>query len=133
MIANTDFSFNGLHNGELIQKADGAPLLPVAYDFDFSGAVNAPYSSVDPRLPVKRVRDRLYRGYCVLKPEIPAAIKLFQEKKDAIYALYRDDVGKLLEDRIVKETLEYFDDFYDTIKSERDADRGMLSSCLGAR
>ena len=131
MIANTDFSFNGLHNGELIQKPDGSLLLPVAYDFDFSGAVNAPYATVDPRLAVKRVRDRLYRGYCMLKPEIPAAIALFQQKKDAIYALYRDDTGKLLEDRIVRETLEYFDEFYDTIKSERDADRGMLRSCLG--
>ena len=133
MIGNTDFSFNGLHNGELIFKPDGMPLLPVAYDFDFSGAVNAPYATVDPRLAVKRVRDRQYRGYCVLKPEIPAAIALFQQKKEAIYALYRDDIGKLLEERIVKETLEYFDDFYNTIKSERDAERGMLDSCVGPR
>ncbi|MEO8337298.1 MAG: hypothetical protein ABI664_20135 [bacterium] len=132
LIANTDFSFNGLHNGELIAKPDGTPLLPVAYDFDFSGAVNAPYATVDPRLTVKRVRDRLFRGYCVLKPEMPAAVALFKQKKDAIYALYRDDVGKLLDEKVVRETLEFFDDFYRTIGNERDL-ANMLGTCVGPR
>jgi hypothetical protein len=132
LIANTDFSFNGLHNGELIAKPDGSPLMPVAYDFDFSGAVNAPYATVDPRLPVKRVRERLWRGYCVLKPEVPAAIALLKQKKDAIMALYRDDVGKLLDDRVVRETLDYIADFYKTIENERDV-AGMLSTCVGSR
>lgn len=131
MIGNTDFSFSGLHNGELVMKPDGSPVLPIAYDFDFSGAVNTPYATVDSRLPVKRVRDRLFRGYCVLKPEIPGAIALFKEKKDAIYALYHDDVGKLIDSRTVKETLDWYNDFYDTIKSERDAQVGMFSSCVG--
>ena len=124
---------DGVHNGELIMKSDGSPALPVAYDFDFSGAVNAPYATVDPRLPVKYVRQRLFRGYCVLAPHYPAAIALFQQKKAAIYALYADAIGKLLDPQIVKETLEYFDEFYDTIKSPRDAERGLLSSCVGPR
>jgi hypothetical protein len=132
LIGNTDFSFNGLHNGELISKPDGSPLLPVAYDFDFSGAVNAPYATVDPRLAVKRVRDRLWRGYCVLKPEVPAAIALFKQKKDAILALYHDDVGKLLEDKIVRETVDYIEDFYKTIGNERDVN-SMLNACSGPR
>ena len=133
LIANTDFSFNGLHNGELIMKADGSPLLPVAYDFDFAGAVNAPYATVDPRLSVKRVRDRLFRGYCNFKEEYQAAVALFKEKKPAIYALYQDDVGKLLDPRVVKETLEYFDEFYATLDDKRDFDRRILGACLGAR
>jgi hypothetical protein len=81
---------------------------------------------------VRQVRDRIYRGYCVLKPDLPGAIALFQEKKDAIYALYRDDVGKLLDPRIAKETLEYYDEFYDTIKDERSVQR-MFNSCVGPR
>jgi hypothetical protein len=131
MIGNTDFSFNGLHNSELIGKTDGSALLPVAYDFDFSGAVNASYATVDPKLPVKRVRDRLYRGYCVLAPSQPAAIALFNERKDAIYALYRDDVGKLLDEKVARETLSYFDDFYAAIKNAKDADRYLFDSCVG--
>jgi hypothetical protein len=132
LIGNTDFSFGGLHNGELVMKPDGSPAVPIAYDFDFSGAVNTPYATVDPRLFVKRVRDRLFRGYCTLKEETPAAVALFKEKKDAIYALYSDDVGKLLDPGIVRETLDYYNDFYDTIKSERGVDM-MFRTCAGPR
>jgi hypothetical protein len=131
-IGNTDFSFNGLHNGEVVGKSDGSNLIPVAYDFDFSGAVNAPYATVDPALSVKRVRDRLFRGYCALGAEYPAALALLVAKKDAIYALYHDDVGRLMDPNIVKESLEYFDDFYDGVRNTRDAAR-ILDSCVGRR
>ncbi len=132
-IANTDFSFNGLHNGELVVRDDGSPIIPIAYDFDFAGAVNAPYATVDPKLSVKRVRDRLFRGYCEHASSFPGAFTLFQQKKDAIYALYSDEVGKLLDPRIVRETLAYFDEFYDTIKTPRDAERYVVSACVGPR
>ncbi|MEP6618330.1 MAG: hypothetical protein ABJE47_03405 [bacterium] len=129
LIGNTDFSFNGLHNGELVLKADGSNLVPVAYDFDFSGAVNAPYATVDPKLPIRRVRQRLFRGYCAFKADYPAAIALFQQRKDAIYALYHDELGKLIDPKVVRETLEYFDDFYKEIKTPGDA----LGTCVGSR
>ncbi len=133
LIGNTDFSFNGLHNGELITRPDGSLALPVAYDFDFSGAVNAPYATVDPRLPVKRVRDRLFRGYCAHEAELPGAAAKFQAKKDAIYALYRDDLGKLMDERIVKETLSWYDEFFDAISAPRHIEQALLSTCIGNR
>jgi hypothetical protein len=132
-IANTDFSFNGLHNGEMVDRKDGGQVIPIAYDFDFSGAVNASYATVDPRLPVKRVRDRLFRGYCSHMSSFPGAFARFQEKKDAIYALYSDEVGKLMDPRIARETLAYYDEFYDAIKSPRDVERYVTSACMGAR
>ena len=130
-IGNTDFSFNGLHNGEIFSQTSG-DVMPVAYDFDFSGAVNAHYASVDPSLSVKRVRQRLFRGYCVWNSQYPAAFDVFRKKKDAIYALYRDEIGALMDPKIVKETLEYFDEFYETINDAGSADR-MLRSCVGPR
>ena len=60
LIANTDFSINGLHNFELLAREDGS-VIPVAYDFDFAGAINATYATVDPQFNVARVRDRLFR------------------------------------------------------------------------
>ena len=132
-IGNLDFSFNGLHNGELVLKSDATPAIPVAYDFDFSGAVDAPYATVDPQFRSKRVRDRVFRGYCANRDAFPAAVALFQQKKDAIYALYRDEVGKLLEPDAVKETLAYFDDFYGDVKTPKDADNNVFSSCVGRR
>jgi hypothetical protein len=130
MIGNTDFSFNGLHNGELVMKPDASPVIPIAYDFDFSGAVNPPYATPDPRLHLRRVRDRLYRGYCELNEGSSDAIKLFLDRKKQVYALYSDPLGKLLDARVVKETLAYFDDFYGVIANERDAKNYVLSGCV---
>jgi len=132
-IGNLDFSFNGLHNGEVILANAGGPALPVAYDFDYAGAVNAPYASVDPQFRTKRVRERLFRGYCAILPSYPAAISLMQAKKDAIYALYRDSVGALLPADAVRETLEYYDDFYDQVKTPRDAEANVMKTCVRSR
>ena len=132
-IGNLDFSFNGLHNTELVLKQDGSLATPIAYDFDFSGAVNAPYATVDPQFRSKRVVERVFRGYCAILDAYPAAIEHFQKKKDAIYALYRDEVGKLMEPDIVKGALAYYDDFYDEIKTPRDAEANILKRCLGPR
>jgi len=127
-IGNTDWSTFALHNVELIRQPDGS-YLPVPYDFDFSGAVNAPYATVDPKLSVQRVRDRLYRGFCYPEEEYTKAFTLFNEKKDAIYALYRDPIGNLMDKRTVEETLKYFDEFYKTINDSRRARREIIENC----
>ena len=128
-IANTDFSVAWLHNFELIARADGE-ILPVAYDFDFAGAVNAAYATVDPSLSVKRVRDRLFRGYCAKPEEYGKAFNHFTDKRNAIYGLYSDDLGKLLDKKVVSETLSFYDDFYKTISDSKLAKRKIFDSCL---
>jgi hypothetical protein len=129
MIGNVDFSISGLHNGELLTMPDGR-IYPVAYDFDFAGAVNAPYASPPPQLKIQTVRQRQFRGFCQIKDAYPAAIALFQAKKSAIYALYSDALGNLMEPRSVKETLEYFDDFYKDISTPKEFERKLYSDCI---
>jgi len=128
-IGNLDFSFNGLHNTELLGTMDGR-IIPVAYDFDYAGAVNASYAVPPPNYGVSSVRTRKFLAYCEISPEFPGAVNQLIEKKDAIYALYRDDVGKLLSPSIVRETLAYFDDFYDEVKSQKDAERNIFRKCI---
>lgn len=130
---NTDFSISGLHNVELLGLNNATAVVPVARDFDFSGAVNARYATVPPQLPIRTVRDRLFRGYCVPPADFATVFALFNAKKDAIYALYRDPVGKLLPDNTVKETLDYYDEFYKTINNPKDAKRDILDRCLGGK
>jgi hypothetical protein len=132
LIGNTDFALSALHNAELIQMSNG-DYLPVVYDFDFAGAVNARYATADPRLHLRTVRQRLYRGYCVPNDAYPKSFALFNAKKDSIYALYRDPLGKLLRPGIVDETLQYFDEFYKTIDDPRAAKRDVIDACLGRR
>ncbi|MBA2706532.1 MAG: hypothetical protein H0U59_01840 [Gemmatimonadaceae bacterium] len=127
-IGNTDYSINGLHNAELLQSEDGV-IYPVAYDFDFSGAVNARYATVDPSLSVRRVRDRLMRGYCAEPGDFTKVFALFNSKKEAIWALYSDPVGKLLSRRVVDDTLRFFEDFYEAINDPRRAKKEILDAC----
>jgi hypothetical protein len=63
MIGNTDFSVSGLHNAELVAMPTGTNL-PIAYDFDYSGAVDASYAAPDPSLPISSVRQRLCSCFC---------------------------------------------------------------------
>jgi len=132
MIGNTDFSVAGLHNVELLFKDDGT-VMPIAYDFDFAGAVNAKYAIPDERLNLPNVRQRLFRGYCTPADSYARAFALFKEKKPEIYALYNDEIGKLMDKGRVKETLRYFDEFYDTIGDPRSAKRSIIEPCIARR
>ena len=129
MIGNTDFSVAGLHNVELFFTAEGN-VLPVAYDFDFAGAVNARYATPDEKLGLPNVRQRMFRGYCNDVESYAKVFALFKEKKPEIYALYTDEIGKLMDDGTVKETLRYFDQFYETINDPRSARRSIIQSCV---
>lgn len=128
-VGNTDFSIRELHNIVLLER--GESYIPVARDFDWSGAVNARYASPNPQLPIKYVTQRLMRGYCTAPTDYERVFTLFREKKDAIYALYADSVGALLKPRVVTSTLAYFDKFYETINSEKDARKNIVEACLG--
>lgn len=132
MIGNTDFSVGGLHNVELFFTADGL-VVPIAYDFDFAGAVNARYSVPDSSLKIPNVRQRLFRGYCADAESYAKVFALFKEKKPEIYALYTDPIGKLMDRGRVRETLKYFDEFYETIDNPRQAKRSIIEACIGRR
>lgn len=129
LIANTDFSVAWLHNYELLTRADGV-VVPVAYDFDFAGAINASYATVDPQFSqIQRVRERLFRGFCAPHDEYKKTFSLFRDKKDAIYGLYSDKIGQLLKRNVADETLKFYNDFYKTIEDDRRAKRDILDNC----
>ena len=128
-IGNTDFSVYALHNIELIMQPTGN-FLPVAYDFDFSGAIATNYATPDPKLAIQNVKMRLYRGYCVQPEEYQKAIAKFNEKKAEIYALYTDDLGKMMKPKIVENTLRYYDDFYKTINDPKRVKREIGDDCV---
>jgi hypothetical protein len=129
LIGNTDWSISGLPNVALV-GADTS-IMPVASDFDFAGAVATRYAVPDSRLNIRSVRDRVYRGYCVGEDEYQPVFELFKQRKDTIYALYKDDLAKLMQGDRAKETLEYFDDGYAVITDPRRAKREIIDRCLG--
>ncbi len=131
-IGNTDFSEGALHNVELYFDNEGTAK-PIAFDFDFAGAVNARYATTDQSLRITNVRQRLFRGYCSDPDSYAKVFALFNEKKPEIYALYDDPVGKLMDRGTARETLKYFDEFYETINNQRAAKRSIIEACIARR
>jgi len=128
LIGNNDWSVWGRHNIAIFQlSADPRPLLGVPYDFDFSGAVNAPYASPPPQVPVKTVRERWYRGFCQPDSVLLGAIARFRAAKDSIYTNVRAVPD--LPEGDVRNMLQYFDDFYKVIDNRGALNREFVRNC----
>jgi hypothetical protein len=126
MVANTDFSIYALHNAVLVQKPDRG-LYPVPYDLDISGLVSPPYGIPDPRLPIKSLQDRLYRGPCRTPEQADAAMARFTALKDKVLAL-PDTIADL--DRGSRDhTRKFLADFYDKLDEPRDVRRLFSNEC----
>ena len=76
MISNYDWSMRAgaagaecCHNSRLATARAGAAVLPVPYDFDYSGLVDTPYAIEPEGIPIDSVRQRNYRGYCAHMPQ----------------------------------------------------------------
>lgn len=129
-VGNSDFSIRALHNAVLVTDKNGE-YVPVARDFDWSGAVNARYAVPNPILKLRSVTQRVMRGYCAEPGEYEKVFALFKEKKDAIYALYRDELMSAMKPNVVANTLKYFDEFYETLADPKKAKRDIVDRCLG--
>lgn len=119
MIGNTDWSVQYLQNVKLISTDSAALPYTVAYDFDHAGIVGAPYALPAAELLLSSTRERRYRGYCVNDiSQFDSVITRFNQLKDELYKVYSTNtiIG---DERYVKSTLKYLDDFYETINNPK--------------
>lgn len=128
LIGNTDWSVQYLQNIKLLQTGSSSLPIPVPYDFDHAGFVNAPYAYPAEELRMRSVRERRYRGYCI--PDL----KVFDEviakynllKKD-MYAVFTG--CSLLDSRYIGSTQKYFDEFYATINNVKSVAKEFAYPC----
>ncbi|MGI8705879.1 MAG: hypothetical protein ACR2JJ_08830 [Sphingomicrobium sp.] len=137
MIANHDWSMRAgpageecCHNTKLIAPARGvaAGVIPIPYDFDFSGLVNAPYATPPDLLRIRNVRQRQYRGYCVLNNAALAAAVQFQAARPAILAALNQTPG--LEERTRSRAAAFLDGFFEEIASPEAVQSKIHNSCI---
>ena len=128
MIGNTDFAVSALHNIVLIRDSAGV-VYPVPYDFDWSGVIWTPYAQPDVRLPIRTVRQRIFRGTCRAPEELTVLFGRFNAQKDAMYALYHGLESEGLEPNRVKQALDYYDQFYKIINDPGDTRREFIRTC----
>ena len=129
LIGNTDWSAVFNHNVVLIRDAAGrATAIP--YDFDFSGLVDAEYASVAPELPMRDVKQRIFRGVCRPDTDWPRVFFAFQERRGAIEHLTRlSGLPGTAQD----DALRYLDGFFATLSSTAERERGIVSACRSPR
>jgi hypothetical protein len=89
----------------------------VAYDFDYSGLVNAEYAVPDEILGTQSVMERVYRGFPREVGELREMANVFLAKKDAMLAEINN--SKFLNDRSKKEMLNYLESFFRDLGDDR--------------
>ena len=137
MIANHDWSMRAgpkgeecCHNAKLIAPARGvaAGVVPIPYDFDFSGFVNAPYATPPDELHLSSVRQRQYRGYCIHNGEAYAVAAQMRASKPQMLAALNSTPG--LQPATIQRATDYLSTFFDQIQSNDTLLAKVLKSCL---
>lgn len=121
MIGNTDWSVPGGHNIKIVypRNDEAAKVLPVPYDFDNSGFVNAYYAIPSDVIGTTAVTQRVYRGYSRTMAEVKKTLDIFKAKRESMYALINS--FELLKAKTKKDIIDYLDDFYKTINNDNKA------------
>ena len=133
MIGNQDWSARAgppgegcCHNSRLIAPGPGGSLIPVPYDFDYSGLVNPPYAVAPDG--VRSVRERRYQGYCVHNAQALAVAAEFRAKRGALLAM----LGQIpLDESVRRRSAAYLDGFFADIADDRRMVAKLLRNCIG--
>jgi hypothetical protein len=102
-------------------------LLPVPYDFDYSGFVDAPYAAPPARINIASVRTRRYLGYCKHNAEIAAVAAEFNARRPQLLAVI--DETPLLEPEARAKARKYTESFFQSIGSA-EAARRLETTCV---
>ena len=76
---------------------------------------------------MSHVRQRRYWGICRTQEQLAPVFDLFNERRAAIYELWRGQEG--LEQNRLQRTLQYFDEFYEIINDRGKTKREILFKC----
>ena len=137
MIGNLDWSMRAgpqgdtcCHNFRLMAGSATASsgLVPVPYDFDYSGLVNAPYSTPPEGIPVSSVRERRYRGHCIHNAQAMQVAAELRAKRTELMAV----LGSIpqLDSGRRQSTTAYLEGFFRNIATEDDVAKRLLKTCI---
>ncbi|MCO6477014.1 MAG: hypothetical protein J5I94_10365 [Phaeodactylibacter sp.] len=110
MIGNEDWDLVMLRNLKLVRPGDGGKLIPVPYDFDFSGFVNAPYAVPNSKYGLTNIRQRAFMGIPVEKDLLKKTLKHFRLYRNHLRAVIRS--FKLLGFSERMNAVDYLESFY---------------------
>lgn len=134
LLSNVDFEILSgpeddkcCHNARLIGDGSGTNIVPVPYDFDSSGFVDAHYAVPNDFLGIRAVTQRLYRGYCAHNDTMEDARQLFLAKEADIMGLISSE--SRLTERNAKTATKFVGEFFETLKDEKDYQKDIIGKC----
>jgi len=129
MIGNTDYSVPGRHNVKIMMPNDLTKELgvPIPYDFDYAGIVDASYAVPAEGLKILSIKDRYYMGSCANKEVIPKILEEFMAKKEELFELISS--FEYLSEKENWEMRDYLLEFFEMAESENFIEINLLSSC----
>lgn len=110
MLGNCDWSLQRAKNVKVVRLESGK-LVPVGYDFDFSGWVGAPYASPSRETGQHSIYERVYLGYSQPDAVLQAVVDRMAEQRKAVVRLI--DTSLLDQDRrvaIIRFTTRFFNE-----------------------
>ena len=134
MVGNTDWSALAgppgkrcCHNVALFGSDGPGSDAAVPHDFDRAGLVNPPYAVPSPKMKIRNVTQRLYRGFCFNNDQLPAAIEAFNDHRPEIEALFQREDLPYPDAR--RSALKYLDGFYETINDPKKLKKRIIKHC----
>jgi hypothetical protein len=138
MISNLDWAMTAgqpgedcCHNARLMaaEGATGAStgLIPVPYDFDYAGLVNAPYAVPPDGIHVANVKVRRYRGFCAHNEEAKAFLAQISTQRDSLMAILNETPQ--LYDKTHRSAAGYLAEFFEEAGSPSKA-ADLMKTCL---
>jgi len=127
MIGNADFSTVYQHNSNTLYA--GGKYIPLSYDFDMSGFVDASYAHANaPSLGTGDPRERVYRGFCKSPGIMQQVRDEYLAKENEIHAVIDSDASFFTEYE-VKVMHEYIEEFYFILHHDEKFRTSIIDQC----
>jgi hypothetical protein len=131
MIGNMDWSMRAgpkgegcCHNSRLLARAAGGGYVPVPYDFDYSGLVNAPYAvTPDGKGDVLK---RHYMGYCKHNADVFALAASLRSRRMPLLAALNEVP---MDASTRRRAASYLDGFFNDIADDSRTSAKVLKTC----
>ena len=120
------------HNIKLLgpkPTAEDDRLLAIPYDFDAAGLVNADYAAPAPGVPIRKVTQRLYWGYCAHNDGLPEARRQVLAREQAIYDLVAAEES--LQSRRRDRANKFLEKGFRILRDDKDFQRNIVNRCRG--
>lgn len=129
LVGQSDFSVTGRHNMKIVTPKEYGPTgyIPIPYDFDYCGLVNAEYAIPGEPLGLESVTERFYLGSCRTEEVYLETIKWLASYQDEIRDLVMN--FEYLDDSEKKDIMRYIDSYFRDSEQSWFLGRNIESTC----